>query len=151
VLTDRPAERFAVGGRLHREGSDAPLTIVEGRPAAPGWIVRFGEVSTRSAAEPLRGAYLEAVVSRGDGLAPGEHWWHEVVGSPVIDPGGAVLGTVEGLYRAGEAEVLVVGGGPAGTFEVPAARPFVRVLDPGGTGIVVDPATLDLAVPEPGG
>lgn len=143
-MTDRPAERFGVGQRLYREGAEAPLTVIEARPAAPGWVVRFAEVPTRTAAESLRGAYLEAVVPRQAALGPDEHWWHEVVGSPVRDPGGAILGTVEDLYRAGGADVLVIGGGSAGTFEVPAARPFVRVLDPGGVGVVVDPATLDL-------
>ncbi len=144
VLTDRPAERFSAGGRLYREGSAESLTIVEGRPAEPGWLVRFAGVPTRTAAESLRGAYLEAIVSREEALGQGEHWWHEVIGSVVRDPEGAVLGSVQDLYRAGGAEVLVVGGGPAGQFEVPAARPFVRTLDPAGEGIVVDPASLDL-------
>jgi len=144
VLTDRPAERFSAGRRLHREGSEEPLTIVEGRPVTPGWVVRFAEVPTRAAAESLRGAYLEAVVPREAALGQGEHWWHEVIGSVVRDPDGVTLGLVQDLYRAGGAEVLVVDGGPAGSFEVPAARPFVRTLDPGGAGIVVDPVSLDL-------
>ncbi|MBP1704502.1 MAG: rimM [Chloroflexi bacterium] len=145
VLTDRPAERFRPGQVLHREGSDEPLSVVEARPAEPGWVVRLAEVPDRTAAEPLRGAYLEAVVSRAVVLAGDEHWWHEVIGSTVRDPAGAVLGTVVDLYRAGGAEVLMVAGGPVGPFEVPAARPFVTALDPRGAGVIVDPATLDLA------
>jgi 16S rRNA processing protein RimM len=144
VLTDRPADRFRPGERLHREGSSAPLTVVEARPAAPGWVVRFGEIPDREAAESLRGAYLEAVVPRAGVLAPDEHWWHEVIGCQVHDPAGLLLGRVVDLYRAGETEVLVVGDGPLGPFEAPLARPFVTVLEPGGAGVVVDPATLDL-------
>ena len=106
--------------------------------------MRFAEVPTRTAAASLRDAYLEAEVSREDTLTVGEHWWHEVVGCAVVDPAGGDLGTVRAVYRAGGAEVLVVEGGSLGAFEVPAARPFVRTLDPGGAGIVVDPATLDL-------
>jgi 16S rRNA processing protein RimM len=152
VLTDRPAERFRPGQRLHREGSDEPLSVVEARPAEPGWVVRFAEVPDRAAAESLRGAYLEAILPRGAVLAEDEHWWHEVIGSSVRDPAGTVLGQVADLYRAGGAEVLVVDGGPAGRFEAPVARPFVQVLDPAGVGVVVDPATLDLgrAPGEPG-
>lgn len=144
VLTDRPADRFRPGEQLHREGSDEPLSVVEARPADPGWVVRFTEVPDRDAAESLRGVYLEAVVSRAAVLASDEHWWHEVIGCPVRDSAGTLLGRVADLYRAGEAEVLVVDGAPVGLFEVPVARPFVTVLDPGGAGVVVDPATLDL-------
>lgn len=144
VMTDRPADRFRPGQRLHREESDEPLSVVEAWPAAPGWVVRFAEVPDRNAAESLRGAYLEAVLPRAAVLAEDEHWWHEVVGSPVRDAAGVIMGRVADLYRAGGAEVLVVEGGPAGPFEVPLARPFVTTLDPGGTGVVVDPATLDL-------
>ena len=43
VLTDRPEERFRPGIVLHREGSDAALTIASAEPVAdgPGWRVRF--------------------------------------------------------------------------------------------------------------
>lgn len=152
VLTDRPADRFRPGSNLYREGSDEPLSVEEARPADPGWVVRFAEVPDRASAESLRGVYLEAVVPRAGVLATDEHWWHEVIGCPVHDLSGADLGRVVDLYRAGEAEVLVVTGGQAGSFEVPLARPFVVTLDPGGRGVVVDPATLDLGpVAEPRG
>ena len=68
VLTDRPTERFVVGARLHPEGSASPLTIVEARPANPGWILRFGEVRTREAADGLRLVYLEVEAGPADAL-----------------------------------------------------------------------------------
>jgi ribosomal 30S subunit maturation factor RimM len=71
VLTDRPAERFVVGARIHPEGSAGALTIVEARPANPGWILRFGEVPTREAAEGLRLAYLEVETGPADALPRG--------------------------------------------------------------------------------
>ena len=68
VLTDNPEERFATGARLFREGSDAPLTIVGAVaiPDGPGWRIRLAEVPDRTAAEALRGAYLEADIPAAD-------------------------------------------------------------------------------------
>jgi 16S rRNA processing protein RimM len=144
VLTDRPEARFRPGGLLYPEGGAEPMTVIEARPATPGWVLRFAELADRDAAESLRGTYLEAVLPRSAVLAPDEHWWHEVIGGTVRDPAGAILGRVVDLYRAGATEVLMIDGGPDGPFEVPVARPFVTALDPAGAGIVVDLATLDL-------
>lgn len=144
VLTDRPAERFTRGTRLYPEGSSAPLTIVEARPAHPGWVLHFGEVPTRAAAEVYRSTYLEIEAPPGDGLGPAQYRWHEMVGVAVHDLEGAELGTVRGIYRAGGADVLEVVGGPRGDFDLPIARPFMRLLAPRRGEIVADPVSLDL-------
>ncbi len=62
----------------------------------------------------------------------------------VRDPAGDELGTVRDVYRAGGGDVLDVAGGPRGDFDVPIARPFVRILAPRRGEIVVDPEALDL-------
>jgi 16S rRNA processing protein RimM len=148
VLTDRPEERFAPGAVLFREGRPEPLTIDAASAVAdgPGWRLRFREVRGRTAADTLRGAYLETVV-RPDALARGEYYWHEVIGVPVTDVSGRELGAVADVYRVGEAEVFVVRGGPAGEFDVPAVRAFVRIFAPRRGEIVVDAAALDLRLP----
>ncbi len=144
VLTDRPAERFTVGARLHREGSAGALTIVEARPANPGWILRFGEVPTREAADGLRLVYLEVEAGPADALPRGAYFWHEMIGVEVRDPAGGALGTVRDVYRTGGADVLEVVGGPRGDFDLPIVRPFVRILAPRRGEIVADPEALDL-------
>jgi 16S rRNA processing protein RimM len=149
VLTDRPEDRFVAGHVLHAEGRDAPLTIAEAAPVddGPGWRLRFREIPNRAAAEPLRDAYLEAVVDRSADLEPGAAYWHEVIGTEVRDLDGEVLGAVSGIYRVGEAEVFEVQGGPAGQFDVPVVRDIVRVFAPERGEIVVDAAVLDLGAP----
>jgi len=146
VLTDNPDDRYVPGSVLHREGSDDPLTIVSAEAVAdgPGWRLRFREVPDRTAADALRGAYLEAEVYPERELARGEYYWHEVVGCTVRDVGGTELGTVRDVYRVAETEVFVAGGGPYGTFEIPAVRDFVRVFAPRRHEIVVDGEALDL-------
>lgn len=149
VLTDRPEQRYRAGVVLHREGSDAPLTIASAEPIAdgPGWRLRFREIATRDAADTLRGAYLETTVHPVGELARGEVYWHEVVGVAVRGIDGAELGTVQDVYRVAENEVYVVGGGPFGTFDLPAVRAFIRIFAPRRDEIVVDAEALDLQPP----
>ena len=147
VLTDRPEERFVPGTVLHPEGSDRRLTISSALPIAdgPGWRLQFAEVPDRNAAEPLRGAYLEA--TPGAALEADAVYWHEVIGVTVTAKDGTVLGVVRDVYRAGGAEVYVVRDGPAGEFDVPAVHAFIRAFDPRNGHIVVDADALDLRVP----
>jgi len=146
VLTDQPEARFAAGQVLHPEGDSRPLTIASAQPVedGPGWRVHFREVPDRAAAERLRDAYLEVTVDRSADLPEGAAYWHEVIGSTVKDSSGATLGTVADVYRAGEAEVYVVRGGPHGEFDLPAVRDIITTFAPERRELVVDEAVLDL-------
>jgi 16S rRNA processing protein RimM len=149
VLTDRPDDRFVPGATLHREGDPRPLTIAGAEAIAdgPGWRIRFREITTRDGADTLRGAYLEASVRPEEDLARGTYYWHEVIGTSVRGLDGAELGTVQDIYRVAENEVFVVGGGPFGSFDLPAVRAFIRIFAPRRGEIVVDTEALDLRQP----
>ena len=146
VLTDRPGERFVPGAVLYREGGEEALTIAGAEEIVdgPGWRIRFRELTTRDGADRLRGAYLEAIVRPEEDLARGTYYWHEVIGTPVRGVDGAELGTVQDIYRVGETEVFVVGGGTVGSFDLPAVRAFIRIFAPRRGEIVVDAESLDL-------
>jgi len=150
VLTDRPEERFAVGRVAYLEGSRAPLTIAEAAPVedGPGWRVRFDEIPDRTAAEPLRGAYLEMEVDPSAELEAGEVYWHQVVGAEVLGQDGRSLGKVEDVYRAGEREVYVVRGDAVGSFDLPAVKGLITEFAPERGRIVVDEAALGLTADE---
>jgi 16S rRNA processing protein RimM len=146
VLTDRPQDRFVVGGVLFREGDARPLTIAAAEEIVdgPGWRLRFREVTSRDGADTLRGAYLESVVVPDEDLARGTYYWHEVIGCAVRGTDGTDLGTVRDIYRIGETEVFTVDGSPFGSFDLPAVRAFIRVFAPRRGEIVVDAESLDL-------
>lgn len=146
VLTDRPEARFVPGAILFREGREEALTIATAEEIVdgPGWRIRFREIVTRDGADTLRGAYLEATVRAEEDLTRGSYYWHEVIGTPVRGVNGAELGTVEDIYRVGETEVFVVGGGTVGSFDLPAVRAFIRIFAPRRGEIVVDADALDL-------
>ena len=150
ILTDRPEERYAVGTVLYREGSDDPMTITWSSAVGdgPGWRVQFAEVRDRSAAEGLKGTYLEIDPGRAATLPRGAYFWHEVVGTTVTSTDGTVLGTVRDIYRSGGAEIYIVDGGDYGEFDVPAVRDFIRIFAPRRGEIVVDIEALDLAPPK---
>lgn len=140
VLSDEPA-RFEPGGVLFPEGSDRGLTIADSRADGPGLVIRFDEVTDRPAADQLRDVYLETEGTRP--LAPGEHYWHEVIGCAVNTQDGELLGTVEDVFRAGESEVYSVRG-PRGEMLVPAVGSVVIELAPAEGRIVVDGDALGL-------
>jgi 16S rRNA processing protein RimM len=150
VLTDRPEQRYAVGSVLHREGSDERLTVTWSSAVSdgPGWRLQFAEVHDRSAAEDLKGTYLEIDVGPDAALPRGAYFWHEVVGTTVTSTDGTVLGTIQDVYRSGGAEVYVVSGGDYGEFDVPAVRDFIRIFAPRRGEIVVDTDALDLVRPK---
>jgi hypothetical protein len=114
----------------------------------PGWRLRFREITTREAADALRGAYLDWVAGPDAELGRGEYFWHEVIGAHVQGVDGRELGTVRDVYRSGGAEVFLVDGGQYGEFDVPAVRAFVRVFAPRRGEIVVDVEALDLTAPK---
>ena len=146
VLTD-DEHRFDPGSVLFREGDHAPLTVTWRRDDAPGpgILVRFREVASRTAAERLLTAYLEADPSGA--LPEGSYYWHDIVGARVVTSDGEELGTVEDIFRAGEGDVFAVRGGAHGEVLVPAVSSVVRELAPGEGRIVVDRESLDLEPP----
>ncbi|MBA2382297.1 MAG: 16S rRNA processing protein RimM, partial [Chloroflexi bacterium] len=140
ILTDKPEQRYAVGSILRREGSDETLTVTWSSAVAdgPGWRLQFAEVRDRSAAEDLKGTYLEVPGGPDAALPRGSYFWHEVVGTTVTSTTGEVLGSIRDVYRSGGAEVYIVDGGDYGEFDVPAVRDFIRIFAPRRGEIVVD-------------
>ncbi len=141
-LSDDPG-RFEPGSTVYPEGTSRRLTVEWAQEHAPGLLVRFREIRTREAAEPLRDAYLEAERAAGE-PEPGAYWWHEIVGQPVATGSGEALGTVEDVFRAGGGEVYVVRGGPRGELLIPAVAAMFREFAPREGRIVVDAEALGL-------
>lgn len=138
LLTDRPADRFVVGARLFREGTSTSLNIVESSAVAdgPGWWLRFREIPDRTAAETLKGIYLE-IDPPDEPREPGRWFWHELEGLAVRASTGEELGTIVEIYRAGGAEVFVVRG-PRGELDVPGVSGIVLDLAPERGEMIVD-------------
>lgn len=139
ILTDN-ADRFAPGSLLHPEGSEQHLTVLSAQRDGPGMLVRFAEITDRTAADQLRDTYLEAAAEE---LAPDAFYWHDIIGCEVATETGEVLGIVRDVFRVGESEVYAVHG-PHGEIQVPAVQSVVKELAPAEKRIVVDTVALGL-------
>lgn len=132
------------------------------RPGAPAWtrplqaerhqarwhgesvVARLEGVSDRTAAEALKGARI--FVARADfpPLEEGEYYWVDLIGLPVINRQGQILGQVVELMETGPQQVLVLhqaddsnGGKPVERL-IPFVEAYVDAVDVPGRRIVVD-------------
>ena len=99
------------GAVLYREGSDEPLTIASAEAVAdgPGWRIRFREVTSRDAADTLRGGVpRDRRPSGGRPRPAARSYWHEVIGVPCAASMARELGVVQDIYRVAENEVYIV-------------------------------------------
>jgi 16S rRNA processing protein RimM len=160
VRTDEPELRFARGSRLDTDPVGVgPLTVAGHRWHSGDLLVRFEEISDRTAAAELGGTWLlvdSAVLGALDD--PDEFRDGDLVGLSVRTVDGTVVGTVADVLHHGQ-DILVIdpvgAADPAGADGVArAARaagvraeqiliPFVKAIVPevdiAGGVLVIDP------------
>ncbi len=132
LLTDWP-ERFTEGAELFVGGAAQPTRIAKVERGGRAMVLHLEGVTTREAADALRGAYLEALPHE---LPEGSWYWDDLVGLAVIEPDGRPVGELVEVFRAGGGEVYRVVG-PAGERLVPALRSTVLEVDLGAGRMVV--------------
>lgn len=148
VRTDEPEHRYAVGTSLDTDPPErGPLTIATARWHSGRLLVQFDGVADRDAAETLHGTFL--VADSDTSLAGDDEddfWDHDLIGLNVVDPAGAVLGTVIDVLHPPGPAVLVVGREGAEETLVPFVGDIVPTVDLAGGRLVVDPpeGLLDL-------
>jgi 16S rRNA processing protein RimM len=99
-----------------------------------GAIARFAEVTTRNAAEALRGTVLTVPRSSLPPLAEGEYYHADLLGLPCVSTTGEALGTCVAIDNFGAGDVLEierpdVDGKPGGRFMVPMRAEAVPEWD----------------------
>lgn len=98
----------------------------------PGAALHLAGVTTREAAEALRGANVYAADADLPPLEEGSYYYHELRGLPVLSAGGEQLGEVSDVVDAGHQDLLVVRHAGGEDF-VPLQAPYVTV-QPGESG-----------------
>lgn len=132
LSTDR-TERLDEGSVL--ETDRGPLTVVHAHPHQHRWRVRFDGVDSREDAEPLHGLVLRAAP-----IDDPDVWFvHDLIGSTVVLPDGAVVGTCTAIAENPAYDMVEIDGA------VLVPMPFV--IDAGDGRITIDPpdGLLDLA------
>ena len=160
VRTDEPELRFARGSRLDTDPVGVgPLTVAGRRWHSGELLVRFEEISDRTAAAELGGTWLlvdSAVLGALDD--PDEFRDGDLVGLSVRTVDGTAVGTVADVLHHGQ-DILVIDpvgavdpagadgvaraaravGGRAGQILIPFVKAIVPEVDIAGGVLVIDP------------
>lgn len=104
-------------------------------------------VTSREAAETLRGRLVLARSADLEALPPGEYYGYELIGCRVEDQDGRAIGEVKGIWGTGAPDVLVIESEGGEEHLIPAAEALLLEVDVEGRRIVVDaiPGLLDPA------
>jgi len=130
-------------GPLWSEDGARSFVVTLGPAVAGGLAARLSGVTTREAAEALRGVRLYANRAALPGLGDDEFYHADLIGLEVADTGGAVLGRVAAVLNHGAGDILEVrrpgDKGAAETLLLPFTRAVVPTVDLSAGRIVVDP------------
>jgi len=147
--TDEPDRRFAPGTVLTTDHAAHPqLTVAGYRWHSGRLLLRFTEVSDRTAVEALRGVLLSTDVDPEEIPAdPDEFYDHQLVGLTVVDQSGTTLGRISEVVH-GAQDLLVVARVDGRHVMVPFVGALVPAVDVAGGRLVVDlpDGLLDLTV-----
>ena len=122
------------GVKRHRAfnvgSSGGTLTVSSLRDDAKGGaIARFAEVTTRNAAEALRGTVLTVPRSSLPPLADGEYYHADLIGLPCVSTTGEALGTCVAIDNFGAGDVIEIERPDSKRFMVPMRAESVPEWD----------------------
>ncbi|MCO5177993.1 MAG: ribosome maturation factor RimM [Thermomicrobiales bacterium] len=120
---DDPTARQLSGIRLH------------GRQA----LLRFPDVTTRDAAEALRGTIVRVSGSQLRQLDPDELFHYQLIGLAAFLESGEPIGTLTEIIESGEVDVYVVRDEQGHEQLFPALKSVVLDVDPAANRVVVRP------------
>jgi 16S rRNA processing protein RimM len=95
---------------LHRGASLGRWTVLEWKRAGSGVAVRLQGVDSREAAQALTGAEVRVERAELPPTAPGEYYWHDLVGLDAFGLQGEPLGRVAEILELPAHPVLVLEG-----------------------------------------
>jgi len=114
----------------HKAFNGGTLTLDKLRDDGKGGaIARFAEVTTRNAAEALRGTALSVPRSALPPLDDGEYYHADLIGLPAHSTDGTVLGTCVGVDNYGAGDVLDIERPDGKRFMVPMRAEAVPEWD----------------------
>ncbi|MFN8635568.1 MAG: ribosome maturation factor RimM [Chloroflexota bacterium] len=121
----RPEPRPGIAPRRF-EVKRARLASHRGHPEV---IIQLDGVTSRDAAEELRGWIVQVRETEAWKLPPGRYYWHQILGLRVVTTEGEELGTVSEILETGANDVYVVKG-RGGERLIPAVKQFVVEIAP---------------------
>ncbi len=131
-----PADIAAYGPLTTADGRSFTVRLT--RPVAGGYGARLTGISTKEQADALHGTELFADRRKLPRLPDDEFYHADLIGLPVHDPGGALIGHVRAVLNHGAGDILEVQG-PKAAILLPFTRATVPTVDLAAGRIVADP------------
>ncbi|GAB4441004.1 MAG: ribosome maturation factor RimM [Chloroflexi bacterium OHK40] len=140
AFTDRPDHIARQVRTIFTGPGRPPLTLRRLTEHKPGLLIAtFEGITTREAAEELRGEELYIRAVDAAPLASDEYFLHDLVGLAVSTTAGEAVGSVREVLETGAGEVLVVARAGQPDALVPMVRDFIAELDIPGRRVVIIP------------
>lgn len=136
ILTDFP-DRFAATEEVLVGEPPRPVRVERQRLERGRLVLKLAGISTREAAEELRGALIEVSIDQAVALPPETYFWHQIIGLRVVEEGGRELGRVADILVTGSNDVYVVRDDRRELL-LPAIKDVVRRVDLDQGRIVVE-------------
>lgn len=108
-MTDFP-ERFKPGIRVYTGSPPQPTEIRSVHLEPRAVTLGLGSVTTREAAERLRGSWILVHESDAHPLPEGQYYWYQLIGLRVVSDEGELLGELADIIETGSNDVYVVRG-----------------------------------------
>jgi 16S rRNA processing protein RimM len=127
-------------GPLGTEDGRRSFEVTLTRPVKSGFAARLSGVTTKEAADALRGTRLFAPRTALPALPDDEFYHADLIGLQALDTGGEALGKVAAVLNHGAGDLLEVRGP---TLKSPVLVPFTRAVVPtvdlASGRVIVDP------------
>jgi 16S rRNA processing protein RimM len=143
VQSDVP-ERFADLTRVFLDGR--PYRVRRSKHEGPFARLALAGITSREAADDLRGQFVEIPQSETAPLPEGQFYHFQIIGLRALTEAGEEIGTVSDVIPTGANDVYLVQG-PKGEILVPAIEDVVRSIDLDAGTLTVAP--IEGMFPEP--
>ena len=125
---------------LQTEDGAQSFSVTLTRPIKSGFGARLSGVSTKEAADALKGTRLFAPRDRLPSLPDDEYYHADLIGLDVLDTGGAPLGSVVGVQNHGASDLLEIRApGLRETVLLPFTLAAVPTVDLAQNRLIADP------------
>ncbi|PWK60825.1 ribosome maturation factor RimM [Roseicyclus mahoneyensis] len=134
------AADIAAYGPLTTEDGARSFEVTLTRPVAQGFAAVLSGVTTKEAADGLRGTRLYAPRAALPSLPDDEFYHADLLGLTAVDTGGQTLGKIAAVLNHGAGDLLELRGpGLTGSVLVPFTREIVPTVDLATGRIIIDP------------
>lgn len=138
VYSDEP-ERLTKMRRVYFDDDPTPHPVAGIRLHGRQALLRFTDITTRDAADALRGTIVRIAGSQLRRLAADELFHYQLIGLSVYLESGEKIGTLSEIIEAGEVDVYVVRDERGREQLFPALKSVVLDIDPEADRVVVRP------------